>query len=73
MSWRSDIEAQIARLRKEIIPQDEAANTMQALLDVAVAADNTLLRKHMRGEIYAGHTVDKLETALDKLRETVDE
>ena len=61
--WKQQIEAQIAKL---IEGEDQClgclADTMQALLDVAVAVDE-----------YEGTSEDALIKAFDKLREVVDE
>lgn len=65
MSWRSKIEAQIAKCREKY--HGGYADTMQDLLDVAVAAE------YVQGCINRGchsmETVPDLRYALDKLRE----
>ena len=77
MNWREQIEAQIEELRDYKCislqccnKQNAAANTMQALLDVAVAAD-VLIQVGPRGASLQDWT--ELYVALDKLREVGDE
>ena len=60
-NWQQQIEAQIADLYPE---QFEQRESMQALLDVAVAADNAA---PLIDDGYVGKQI--LDTALDKLRE----
>lgn len=71
--WKQKIEALIDRLNNERSVYDAelcdvAADTMQALLDVVVAAENVM-------QWCAGQDVvpKHLESALDKLREMGDE
>ena len=62
MSWRSKTEAQIAFFRE--LEYHTGADTMQALLDVAVAADNAA---PLIDDGYVGKQI--LDTTLNKLRE----
>jgi hypothetical protein len=75
--WKQQIEAQIEELRDYKCislqccnKQNAAANTMQALLDVAVAAD-VLIQVGPRGASLQDWI--ELYVALDKLREVGDE
>ena len=89
MSWRSNIEAQIAELRCfQVSPgkddycvwegrgkclKCQKADTMQALLDVAVAAENSMFWLHNGIVSMQKEEWDKIVDALDKLREVGDE
>lgn len=81
-NWQQKIEAQIEELRDYKCislqccnKQNAAADTMQALLDVAVAADavDRAFYSHEPRYFQVHHSLaTELENALDKLREVDD-
>jgi hypothetical protein len=80
--WKQTIEAQIADLRNSCYLLDEHgaeigvsehAASMQALLDVAVAAENSMFWLHNGIVSMQKEEWDKIVDALDKLREVGDE
>ena len=67
MNWKQKIEAQIEWLRTSPLDRREA-DTMQALLDVAVAADALTYADAITG----AETWGEMKRVLDKLREVSD-
>jgi hypothetical protein len=82
MNWKQQIEAQIADLRDDYIDgtfgikalREDAATTMQALLDAAVAAEQHTrsIEEGFAATVRPDIARMRLNRALDKLREVSD-
>ena len=71
--WKERIEAQIALMRDCGVAASTWADTMQALLDVAVAADDYMTYGPLNAEFGGDLAHNRLSHALDKLPEASDE